>query len=185
MTKRNKQVRLIINIILAVWVLGLLALVLSSCNPVKQVLRDEYKMRKVWNEGALDGWCVNDTLIVSKSDTLISYDTLYSLDVQTDTFNIDREIVKVKTVVKTVRIRDTVTQTVKDLKLIDLLQKQNSLHLQTISKLKADLVNMRAENSALQKQRNKWMLYFWIVVSAVGIYLFRKPLLKLISPIKL
>lgn len=185
MTKKNNQIRTIINIILAVWVLGMLALVLSSCNPLKQVLKDEYKMRQVWNEGALDGWCVNDTTIISKSDTLISYDTLYSLDFRTDTFQIDREVVKIKTVVKTVCIRDTVNKIVTDNSRIDLLTKQLAAKDGQINQLKESIKAAEDKAAKERKRANKWMLYFWIVVSAVGIYLFRKPILKLISPIKL
>lgn len=43
------------------------------------------------------------------TSTIITFDTLYSLDFKTDTFTVDREIVKVKTVVKTVMNTDKIT----------------------------------------------------------------------------
>jgi hypothetical protein len=185
MTKRNKQVRLIINIILAVWVLGLLALVLSSCNPVKRVLKDPVKFQEVFNEGVSRGMCVNDTIILSKSDTLISYDTLYSLDVQTDTFNIDREIVKIKTVVKTVSIRDTLTKVVTDNSRIELLQKELFGKTELLKNKEIQLSGISRQLNDMKANRNEWRFRFFLLALAVALYLFRKPLLKLISPLKL
>ncbi len=188
---RNKQHRTVINIMIAVYTIGLLLfllLALNSCNPVKQVLRDEYKMRKVWNEGALKGWCVNDTLIVNKSDTLITFDTLYSLDFKTDTFTVDKEIVKVKTVVKTVRITDTFTNIVTDNSRIELLQKQLAKKDDEAISLNNKLVDSIAETKQAKQDRNKWRFRFFLLLTIFGLFLFRKPLWKLatkfISPVK-
>lgn len=181
---KDKHIKIIISILCAVFVLGALAVVFSSCNPVKQVLKDEYKMRKVWNEGALDGWCVNDTTIVSKSDTLVTFDTLYSLDFKTDTFNIDHEVVKVKTVTKTVKIRDTIKQVVTDNSRVDILNdmlnKCNDGQLQLSHEL--DAKNIEFED--MKVYRNRWRFRFFLLALAIAVYLLRKPILKLISPIK-
>lgn len=178
----------ILLIIAAVFVLGIIAM-LTGCNPVKRVLKDPVKMGKVFDAGVEKGWCVNDTVIVSKSDTLISYDTLYSLDLQTDTFNVDHEIVKVKTVVKTVHIRDTTREIVTDNSRIILLQKRNEELREENAEAKKLLVKATDLAEAFQKQRNKWRFRFWLLVAVIGLILFRKPLLKLatkiISPIKI
>ena len=104
-----------------------------SCNPVKQVLRDNDKMIEVWEKGALSGWCANDSVFVNKSDTLINFDTLYALDLKVDTIfqNDIKTVVKheVKTVVKTVTIKDTLKTIVVDnsriTKLQEIIEKQN------------------------------------------------------------
>jgi hypothetical protein len=57
-----------------------LAIVLVSCNPVKQVLSDKQKLDKVAKEVVKMGYCANDTTIVVKSDTLIEMDTLTIID---------------------------------------------------------------------------------------------------------
>lgn len=179
--KKIKNIKNVVSVVCA----GLVLAILTSCNPVKQVLKDEYKMRKVWNEGVLDGWCVNDTTIVSKSDTLITFDTLYSLDFKTDTFNIDHEVVKVKTVTKTVKIRDTIKQVVTDNSRVDILNdmlnKCNDGQLQLSHEL--DAKNIEYED--MQTNRNRWRFRFFLLALAIAVYLFRKPILKLISPIKI
>ena len=191
MTKKNKQHRTVINIMIAVYTIGLLLfllLSLNSCNPVKQVLRDEYKMRKVWNEGALAGWCVNDSIIINKSDTLITFDTLYSLDFKTDTFTVDKEVVKVKTVVKTVRITDTFTNIVTDNSRIALLQQQLNVSNDKGLELSRENDTLKTAANSFKSERNKWRFRFFLLLTIFGLFLFRKPLWKLatkfISPVK-
>jgi hypothetical protein len=55
----------------------LISIFLLGCNPVKQVLRDKEKLDKIAEYVISSGYCVNDTIIQSKSDTLITYDTIY------------------------------------------------------------------------------------------------------------
>ena len=52
-------------------------ILLLSCNPVKQVLKDKAKLDKVAEVVIESGYCANDTIIQTKSDTLVTYDTLY------------------------------------------------------------------------------------------------------------
>jgi hypothetical protein len=49
-----------------------LLLFIYSCNPVKQVLSDRAKFDEVAKEVIRAGYCANDTVIVSKSDTTVS-----------------------------------------------------------------------------------------------------------------
>lgn len=181
MTKKNNLIVLITAYLLAVLFLAMLA----SCNPVKKVLRNPAMYEKVKNRVILNGECVNDTLIVSKSDTLITFDTLYSLDFKTDTFNIDHEVVKLKTVTKTIKIRDTIRQVITDNSRIDILNdmlnKCNDGQLQLSHEL--DAKNIEFED--MQANRNRWRFRFFLLALAIAVYLFRKPILKLISPIKI
>ena len=54
----------------------LFLILLLSCNPVKQVLKDKEKLDKVAEVVISSGYCVNDTIIKTNSDTLITYDTI-------------------------------------------------------------------------------------------------------------
>ena len=49
----------------------LLLILLVSCNPVKQVLKDKSKFDQVAAEVIRQGYCATDTLIIVKSDTLV------------------------------------------------------------------------------------------------------------------
>ena len=160
--------------IIAVLLLALMA----SCNPVKQVLKDESKMREVWNEGALIGWCVNDSVFINKSDTLINYDTLYALDLQVDTIFLNdvQTIVKkeVKIVTKTITIRDTLKTVVVDNSRVELLGNEIYKRNATIEDLSNDLKLTKA-------QRNKWSFRFFVLLGIIVIVLFRKPILTFLT----
>jgi len=201
MTKKNKQHRTVINIMIAVYTIGLLLfllMALNSCNPVKQVLRDEYKMRKVWNEGALQGWCVNDTFIVNKSDTLITFDTLYSEldlsklkitgDLYPDYGNNNISFLELPRVIKTVKITDTITNIVTDNSRIDLLQQQLNVSNDKGLELSRENDTLKTAANGFKGERNKWRFRFFLLLTIFGLFLFRKPLWKLatkfISPVK-
>jgi hypothetical protein len=89
-----------------------LAIVLVSCNPVKQVLSDKQKLDKVAKEVVKMGYCVNDTTIVVKSDTLIEMDTLTIIDEKPmiEVINDTVYVTKWKTnnITKSVTIHDTI-----------------------------------------------------------------------------
>ncbi len=163
-------------------------ILLNSCNPVKQVLKDEGKMREVWEKGVLKNWCSNDS--VYTSDTTVLLDTLHVVESTTDTLKVDSIIyitkTDYKTITKTVTIRDTTIVT--DRSKENLLQKEVSKHLDIQIKLKQDIVNIEEKEKQARKDRNKWRLWFFILLGAFGIYLARKRLKFLfnrVSPIKL
>lgn len=163
--------------------LSLLLLGMSSCNPVKQVLKDESKKRQVWEQGVLSGWCVNDSVFVS--DTTIVLDTLHSIDYSTDTVTVDNvkyiEKVSYRTVEKKITIHDTAI--VKDNKQIELQGKLIDSQRAEMSQIYKDLKESEALEKQRRKERNKWRLYFFISIGAFGAWLLRKPILKLIKPL--
>jgi hypothetical protein len=108
------------------------------------------------------------------------------LDVRTitDTFNIDKEIIKVKTVVKNIRITDTITKVVTDNSRIDLLQRQLNISIDKGLELSRKNDSLKTAANDLKKDRNKWRLYFFLLAIAFIVYLLRKPLLQLIKLIK-
>lgn len=172
---------LLIVYLFMVW----LTCVLASCNPVKRVLLDDKKYKIVTDKFVSEGGCVNDT--VYSSDTTVLFDTLYSLDLKTDTFFIDdiKTIFKTeyKTIEKKVVIRDTavVTDKTKEKLLSQKLADKESELVKSKQELKSEQLKTKE-----QKQRaNKWRFYFWALIVAAGIYIFRKPIFKIITKIPL
>lgn len=52
-----------------------LSLILTGCNPVKQVLKDKKKLDIVAIEVIRQGYCVNDTVVETRVDTLYQLDS--------------------------------------------------------------------------------------------------------------
>lgn len=108
--------------------MGLLLLFLwvTSCNPVKQVLRDQDKLEEVAKVVVKGGWCTNDTTFIVKSDTLVEFDTLVNIDIQVDTQKVNEFVYitnwKTRDIIKSVTIHDTVKSFIVDNARVRLLQ---------------------------------------------------------------
>ena len=112
--------------------MGLLLLFLwvTSCNPVKQVLRDQEKLEEVAKVVVKGGWCANDTTFVVKSDTIVDIDTLVEIqtDLEISTINDTTYITKWKTntITKTLTIHDTIKSFIVDNARVRLLQSDSA-----------------------------------------------------------
>jgi len=146
----------------------LISLFLLSCNPVKQVLRDKEKLDKVAKYVIENGYCANDTIIQSKSDTLITYDTIYEKNdiirniLKTDTLRLSFT----KTLVKTIRITDTIQKVVIDNARIKLLEAKLAIQTEKVEEYKAKA-----------KSRLNWLV---LLLIAICVRLLYKPIKKLI-----
>lgn len=147
----------------------LISLLFLSCNPVKQVLRDKEKLDKVAEYVVSNGYCANDTIIQSKSDTLITYDTIYEKGsdiirniLKTDTLRVPLT----KTLVKTIRITDTIQKVVVDNARIRLLEAKLAVQTEKTEEYKAKA-----------KSRLNWLL---LLLIAISVRLLYKPLKKII-----
>ena len=180
MTKIN-----VYKLVFWIYLLIVAAFLFLSCNPVKQVLKDNNKIKQVWEEAVLDSWCVNDSVYVS--DTTILLDTLHVLETSTDTLKIDSIIyitkTDFKTVTKTVTIRDTTVIT--DNSRINLLQKALIKKDGELLEKANRLTERTGELKEMKKDRNKWRLYFFLLLAGFAAWVLRKPIFKLISLIKL
>jgi len=142
----------------------LLTLIFISCNPVKKVLRDREMFNEVAKEVVKAGYCANDTIILTKSDTTIQVDTLTLIDkefevkVQNDTTYITQW--QTKYVNKNVIIRDTVKSVVVDNARIKLLQE--------------DLLKANEEKLNWKERANKTFGYLLLLICGIGVYLFLK-----------
>jgi len=146
----------------------LISIFLLACNPVKQVLRDKEKLDKVAEYVISSGYCANDTIIQSKSDTLITYDTIYEKNdiirniLRTDTLRLSFT----KTLVKTIRITDTIQKVVIDNARINQLEAKLALQTEKTKEYKAKA------NSRL-----KWLL---LLLIAICVRILYKPIKKFI-----
>jgi hypothetical protein len=146
----------------------LISIFLFSCNPVKQVLRDKEKLDKVAEYVIENGYCANDTIIQSKSDTLITYDTIYEKNdiirniLKTDTLRLSFT----KTLVKTIRITDTIQKVVVDNARIGLLEAKLAIQTEKVEEYKEKA-----------KSRLNWLL---LLLIAICVRLLYKPIKKFI-----
>ena len=75
--KKSKEIAILLGIyILFLW----LVLLIGSCNPVKQVLKDNQKFEIVAKEVVKRGYCINDTVIVDTGHIEIVHDTTRRVD---------------------------------------------------------------------------------------------------------
>ncbi len=187
MTKRSKILsfldKYIVQLVAAIMIIVAL-IALNSCNPVKKVLQDTSKMKQVWEVGVLKSWCVNDSVYVS--DTTIISDTLNVIETVSDTVQIGDSVwidrVEYRTIHKTITIRDTTVVT--DNSRVNLLQKELQNKGNEILLFHEKLTNSVNKITLIKKERNKWRLYFFVLLAAFTAFILRKPILKLISPIK-
>jgi hypothetical protein len=104
----------------------LLVLLFVSCNPVKQVLRDQDKLEQVARVVVKGGWCANDTTFITKSDTLVEIDTFVNVKIQIDTQKVNEFVYitnwKTRDIVKSVTIHDTLKSYIVDNARVRLLQ---------------------------------------------------------------
>ena len=154
--------------LLFLYILLILSVILLSCNPVKQVLKDKDKLDKVAEVVVKSGYCANDTTIITKSDTTIVHDTTYDIDTLIDLrFKNDTQYVKVpKVIIRTITIRDTIKSVVVDGARVLLLEKELSKSADELKEWK-------------EKARKRWWNLFWLIL-IFSIYILRKPILKFI-----
>lgn len=118
----------------------LFILLFISCNPVKQVLRDQEKLEEVAKVVVKGGWCANDTTFITKSDTLLEVDTLVEIqkDLEVVTLNDTTYVTKwkTKTITKTLTIRDTIKSFIVDNARVRLLQTDSTALTQKMNEYK-------------------------------------------------
>lgn len=190
----NKEVtpHVIWKSLLIVAALGMLCLALFGCNPVKRVLNNPKYYNPIADHVISSGLCVNDSIYIS--DTTILLDTLYNIETVTDTVTVGDSVwidrVEYRTIKKTVTIRDTTVVT--DNSRINLLQKELIKKDGELIAKNDELAKSKSETKEVRKERNKWRLYFFLLLGGIGTLIglligwkIKTGALKLISPIKL
>lgn len=142
---------------------------LVSCNPVKQVLKDREKLDQVAEVVVRAGYCANDTIIQTKSDTTIVTDTLFEA-ISDTLFLTNKDTIRVPktvTIRQKITIRDTVRSVVVDRAKINVLEK--------------DVLVLKDKLSDAEKlAKKRWWYLFWIILAILA-YLLRKPVIKFIE----
>ena len=169
--------------------------ILQGCNPVKQVLKDKNKLDIVAVEVIRQGYCVNDTVVETRVDTLYQSDssainsiTLYK---EIDTIFTDGTTLRIdsagilsvgcpvkvqyKTVTKTETIRDKSLENIlkKDIAKLDSIKKSLEYDIR-----ERDLV-VKETQEKLKQANNKFRLFIavlFIIVAGRAYLKFRKYL---------
>lgn len=144
-----------------------LAVLVMSCNPVKQVLRDKRKLDQVAAVVVSSGYCANDTLVIVKSDTLIKSDTVTNttIEIQRTEDTVYFWETKYHTINQRVYIRDTVKSVVVDKSRINELEKQK--------------VALSTELSIVSEQSRKRLRWLYLIAGGIIVLLFLKLRFKL------
>jgi hypothetical protein len=144
--------------------ISLLLLLLLGCNPVKQVLRDQEKLEQVAKVIVKGGWCANDTTFITKSDTLIAFDTLVNLQVQIDTQKVNEYVYitnwKTRDIIKSVTIHDTLKSYIVDNARVRLLQ--------------ADSSRLSGESIRWEGKAKRRQLWIFLLIGVIGAYFYIK-----------
>jgi len=137
----------------------LFILLFISCNPVKQVLRDQEKLEEVAKVVVAGGWCANDTTFITKSDTLVEVDTLVRVETETFTeiVNDTTYITKWKTrdIVKSTTIHDTLKSYIVDNARVRLLQTDSA-------RLRGEVIEWKGK----ARRRQLWL--FGLIALIIG-----------------
>ena len=144
--------------------ISLLLILLIGCNPVKQVLRDQDKLEKVAKVVIAGGWCANDTTFITKSDTLIEFDTLINVKLEVDTQKVNEFVYitnwKTRDIIKSVTIHDTLKSYIVDNARVRLLQTDSA-------RLSNEVI--RWEGKAKKRQ-----LWIFLMLGVIGVYFYIK-----------
>jgi len=141
-----------------------LLILLIGCNPVKQVLRDEDKLEQVAKVVIAGGWCANDTTFITKSDTLVEFDTLINVKLQVDTQKVNEFVYitnwKTRDIVKSVTIHDTLKSYIVDNARVRLLQ--------------TDSARLSNEVITWERKAKKRQLWIFLLIGVIGAYFYVK-----------
>lgn len=151
----------------------LLILLFISCNPVKQVLRSPEKTLVVVDKYLQQYPIVSDTLYQTiKGDSIVNVITQNDTSYIHDSITNERVITKYLT--RIVSKTDTTVKTIIDRTFQMTLQREVAAKGAVLDQREKDLSDMKAS-------RNKFRLWFWVLVGAIGgggilwIYLKIKP----------
>lgn len=180
----------------------ILILALAACNPVKKVLQDPKKYAQVREEIIRRGDWEKDTTIIERvKDTTVYRDRLVKDTIKVPCKNFDTTMsdgakISVSSGVLTYQRRDTVKEKIitktKEVKTRDRsfenILKGDILKLEgKLAGVRDSLVNTQGEvkklgeiNKSLKKEARNSKIKMWAVIAIFGIWIFRKPLLRLI-----
>ena len=147
--------------------IAVILLILSAvgCDPVRRVLDDPAHRTRVADELLRNGLCHYDTLVVTKTDTIIRTDTVGEIVIFTDT-TIERDTVRIKAtkwreIVRTVTIRDTLKMTVVD-------ASGRDAHIRQVSELEGRLKEV-GDNAKRYRMATGFLIFALVGLIAMAV----------------
>lgn len=170
----------------------LLIILLFSCNPVKQVLKDPKKFDQVKDAVIRSGACVNDTITVSK-DSIVYKDSIIEKQIEVPCADFDTTIAGARISVssgvltyshncKEKTIIRTVTNNIRDKSLENILRSDIKGRDSVIDKKSLTIKEKDVEIKSLKGDLRWEKFKLWLVFLIAGLIIFRKPLIRMIWP---
>lgn len=140
--------------------------VFAGCNSVKRVLKDDAKREKVGREWEKKNPCINDTVKLVKSDTIVTVDTVYNI--VTDSIIVDGKTTTIITkvpysVTKTIRIKDTINNYIVDNRRLNIALDSLAHYKNQLAFTKLLLEEQFKKTEEEKSRGDKWLTYFIIL----------------------
>lgn len=168
-----------------------LILIMASCNPVKQVLKDQEKFDQVAEEVIRRGYCVNDTITVTEvKDSIIYKDSITVVTEKVPCKDFDTTIgrarIRVSSGVLYYTFKDsivyrtrTIKETVRDRSLEDILSKDIIKLQDSLKQARFDKKECASDLKATKREARNDRVKLWLIIVALGTFAFRKQILSL------
>jgi hypothetical protein len=165
-------------------------ILLSSCNPVKQVLKDKDKFDQVADEVIRRGYCVNDTVVVTEvKDSVIYKDSITVVTEKVPCKDFDTTIgrarIRVSSGVLYYSYKDsvvyrtrTVKETVRDRSLEDVLNRDILKLRDSLKQALFDKKECASDLKATKREARNHRVKMWLIIIAIGTFAFRKQILS-------
>lgn len=156
-----------------------LLILLLGCNPVKQVMKDQSKFDKVAEEVIRRGYCVNDTTVITETrDSIVYKDSIIerisSVPCKDFDTTIGRARIRVSSGVLTYSAKDsivykkkTITNTVRDRSLENILKGDISKRDSIISAKEAEISNLQIANKDLKADIRWWKFRLFFLLAVI------------------
>jgi hypothetical protein len=166
----------------------IIILLLVSCSPVKQVLKDPAKLDEVAQEVIRRGYCVNDTTIITETkDSVIYRDSIIEkverIPCKDFDTTIGRARISVSSGVLTYSAKDSIvyrnkitTNTVRDVAYERILLYDVRSLKDTLVTERAAMITLSAEYKAYKLDSRIDRAKLWLLIVAIGIFALRKQI---------
>lgn len=173
----------------------LIVILLFSCNPVKQVLKDKDKFDQVKEAVIRSGACINDTVVTEVvKDSIVYKDSIIERKVPCDDFKttIGDDTLSVKGGVLSISGKDkirvvTKTNTVRDRSLENILKGDIEKLTYANSSKDSEIKSLKEENKKtrgeLRSLKIKYRLHLALLLMGSLVIIFRKSLIRIASGI--
>jgi hypothetical protein len=166
----------------------IIILLLVSCNPIKQILKDPAKLDEVAQEVVRRGYCVNDTTVITElKDTVVYRDSIiekiekipcrdFDTTIGRARISVSSGVLKYSAKDSVVYRTKTITNTVRDREYERILLYDIRMLKDTLSIERADAAIIKSEFKAYKIDARIDRAKLWIIIIALGIFALRKQI---------